>query len=129
MCDIKNGELKEWLSVMEIRQSSFEDRQAKNELKMVETGLHIDQLRQDFKEHKENHLVIAEQVKINTKQLIELRTDLQPIHEGVHAIQESVKVLGWLGNAIKWIAATIGGASVVIYGWAEHISQFFKGNH
>ena len=128
MCKINldDCEFKDWLTAMELRQKSFEDRQAVNERRISETRDDVAIIKRDFEAHMIEHKHISERINVNTKQLADIRGIVEPISEGVHAIQESVKVLGWIANAVKWIGATAAGTALIIYGWFEYIADLLK---
>ena len=128
MCkvNLEDCDFKDWLTAMELRQKSFEDRQAVNERRITETRDDVAIIKRDFEAHMVEHKHISERININTKQLTDIRGIVEPIHEGVHAIQESVKVFTWIANAVKWIGATVAGTALIIYGWFEYIADLLK---
>lgn len=132
MCNVepdKYCELKDYFTALELRQTSFEARQATNEHNIAEIKEVVAKNSKDIAEHLEDHKLISERININTKQLVDIQGDIKPIVEGVHAIQESVKVLGWLANIVKWVSATLAGTGLIVYSWTQHLQDFFKGHH
>ena len=111
---------------MELRQKSFEDRQSVNEQRIAETRVDVAEIKKDFELHMTEHKLISDRINVNTRQLAEIRDTIEPISEGIHAIRESVKVLGWLGKAIKWIGTTTAGVIALVYGWVEYFSHLGK---
>ena len=111
--------LKKWLEVMELRQSSLENRQ-------VTTDNLINDLSRELKEHK----ALTEELRItannNTQQLIQLNGNVKPILDGIANIENSVRFLGHISTGLKWITTTVLSITATVYMWIEYISHFFQ---
>ena len=132
MCNLKPEkycELKDYFTALELRQTSFEARQANNEHNIAEIKEVVARNSRDISEHLADHKLISERINVNTQQLLDIKEDIQPIVQGVHTIQESVKVLGWISKIVKWISVTLVGTGLIVYSWTQHIQDFFKGHH
>ena len=61
-------------------------------------------------------------IKGNTVKIDIIQKDIRPIVEGVHSIEESVKVLRWVSAGAKWVASI----GAVFYIGYEYVHEFFK---
>jgi len=83
--------------------------------------------RKDCGQCKNGYQELTRQVTENTKRIKDMQANIEPINEGVTAIRESVKVLGWIGTGVKWVGTTAGGAIATWYFWQEYLQHLFKG--
>ena len=128
-CKLEKGrmcDLKEMFTTMEARQRSFEDRQAKNEIKIANTEKNVALIQKDLSETKAEFLSLTSKVNVNTEQLVDIQSSVKPILEGIYAIKEGMKFWIWVVKSVKWIGITVTGVAASVYAWVEHISQIFK---
>ena len=125
----KMCELKELFNTMELRQKSFEARQAKNEISIANADKNIALIQKDLAETKSEFRLVSERVNVNTEQLIDIKEDIRPIVDGIGELRIVLKPWIWTIKKFKWIATTVLAGWVLFMDGVEHLMNFLKGHH
>jgi len=74
-----------------------------------------DYVAQSLRDGRERMDRIESDVRSNTDITAAMKADTQDVLDILNAVKGGLKVLGWLGTAMKWIA-TVGGAVATVWG-------------
>ena len=107
--------------------ASYEERR-KDDVRIKEIQQQLDSHSFYIKQHNGDISEVKKAVNGNSGKIDDLITStntltesVAPILSGIHSIEESVKVLRWVGTGVKWVITTFAGLFVYI----EYVHDWF----